>query len=75
MYQPSCNDYVLITNDKDECYLQIGRITEIINEPFDDYINTYIIEFYDRNLEVKYRRCYRGTIFEDFEAKILNFKE
>ena len=75
MYQPKCNDYVLITNTEDECYLQIGRITQIVNEPFDNYVNTYIIEFYDHHLKANCRRAYRGTIFEDYEAKVLNFKE
>ena len=74
MYQPKCNDYVLITNRDDECYLQIGRIAEIVNEPHDNYVNTYIIEFHDHHLKVNYRRAYKGSIFEDFEAKLL-FKE
>ena len=74
MYEPTENDYVLITDNKDECYLQIGKIVEIVNEPFDDYVNTYIIEFYDFRYSLKYRRAYKGSIFEDCIAKILDFK-
>ena len=74
MYEPTENDYVLITDNKDECYLQIGKIVEIVNEPFDDYVNTYIIEFYDFRYSLKYRRAYKGSIFEDYTAKILDFK-
>lgn len=74
MYEPTCNDYVLIIDNKDECYLQIGKIVEIVNEPFDDYVNTYIIEFYDFRYSLKYRRAYKGSIFEDCIAKVLNFK-
>jgi hypothetical protein len=74
MYEPNCNDYVLITDSKDECYLQIGKIVEIINEPFGDYVSTYIIEFYDFRYSIKYRRAYKGSIFEDYTAKVLNFK-
>ena len=74
MYEPSCNDYVLITDSKDECYLQIGKIDEIINEANDNYVSTYIIKFYDFRHSIKYRRAYKGYIFEDGIAKVLNFK-
>ena len=74
MYKPTCNDYVLITDSKDECYLQIGKIDEIINESNDNYVSTYIIEFYDFRYSIKYRRAYKGSIFEDYTAKVLNFK-
>ena len=72
MYQPTCNDYVLITDTEDKCYLQIGRIVQIITEPFDSYVNTYIIEFYDHHLNVNHRRAYQGDIFENYGAKILS---
>ena len=74
MYEPTDNDYVLIIDNKDECYLQIGKIVEIVNEPFYDYVNTYIIEFYDFRYSIKYRRAYKGSIFEDCIAKVLDFK-
>ena len=78
MYEPTCNDYVLITDSKDECYLQIGKIDEIINEANDNYVATYIIEFFEHSKftpdKIRYRKAYPGYIFEDCIAKVLNFK-
>lgn len=74
MYQPTENDYVLITDKNNDCYLQVGKIVEIIYEPHDNYVRTYIVEFFDHHLKIPYRLTCRGTIFEDGEAKVLNFK-
>lgn len=74
MYQPKENDYVLITNSNSSDYLQIGKIVDTVKCEHDDYINTYVVEFYDKILRISYRMAYKGTMFEDGEAKVLEFK-
>lgn len=78
MYEPTCNDYVLIIDNHDDCYLQIGKIEEIINEPNANYVATYIIEFFEHSQftpdKIRYRKAYPGYIFEDGVAKVLDFK-
>ena len=65
-------DFVLIIDENDSCYLQIGKIVDIIKESNDSYINAYIINF---NFPPEKQKIYDGYIFMDYKAKILSFKE
>ncbi len=68
-------DFVLIIDENDPCYLQVGKIVDTIKESNDSYINAYVINFNSFSPEIPRSKLYDGYIFMDYKAKILSFKE
>lgn len=47
-------DYILITDDTQDRYLQIGEVIEVQNYPHSDDVQLYRVKFIDEVVEYKY---------------------
>lgn len=78
MKQGNEGDFVLIIDDKDTYYFKIGKIIQVHYHEYENVVKSYVIEFVEGVFEgVPLRKMvyYDGYIFDDYRAKILNFKE